>query len=284
MANDPKNINLGPCRVRWGGVDLGLTKGGVEVEGMTETKEVTVDQFGNTPVNEYITGRKLTVKCPFAETDVDTLHALMRNSGAVLVDDGVKATGTIVFSGQPANNDTLVVNGTTYTFKTAATLLRDIKIGATQADSVINLLIVLQASTDANTAKANYELTNATTITVTFGVTGVAGNAFTLVRTGTAMTVPATLTSGAASTRKRVEVSTGTGISLQASSKELWLRPIAAADNDFSQDFVIPLAGTGGNITFAYKNDEERVFNLSFTGYPNASTRLLFIYGDKRST
>jgi len=286
MANDPKNIQLGPCRVRWGGIDLGLTKGGVEVEVTTDTKEVMVDQFGNTPVNEYITGRKLSVKCPFAETDIDTLHTLMRNSGATLVDDGAKATGTIVFSGQPANNDTVVVNGTTFTYKTAgsAAAIRDVNIGATQTISIANLLVVLQACTVATVAIATFAITTAaTTITASYTTTGVAGNAFTLSRTGSAMTVPATLTGGTASTRRRVEVQNGVGISVRNLAQELWLRPISSADNDFTQDFVIPLAGTGGQLSFAYQNDEERVFNLSFSGYPDTGTRLLFIYGDKRS-
>jgi hypothetical protein len=286
MANDPKNIQLGPCRVRWGGIDLGLTKGGVEVEVTTDTKEVMVDQFGNTPVNEYITGRKLTVKCPFAETDLDTLHTLMRNSGATLVDDGVRASGTIVLGSQPPANDTVTVNGTVFTFKTAATAtgLRDVAIGATQAATLQNLVTVLQSSTDAKVAEASYAITTAgTTITVTYGKTGTAGNAFTLARTGTAVTVPATLTGGVVSTRRRVEVANGVGISIQANAQELWLRPISADDNDFSQDFVVPLAGTGGGLTFAYQNDEERVFNLTFAGYPNTATRVLFVYGDKRS-
>jgi hypothetical protein len=287
MANDPKNIQLGPCRVRWGGLDLGLTKGGVEVEVTTDTKEVMVDQFGNTPVNEYITGRKLMVKCPFAETDLDTLHALMKDVGATLVDDGAKATGSITVTTNPAANDTLVVNGTTFTFKaSAATGVRDVLIGTSQAATAANLLAVLQSSTDAKVTQAAYTMDAATptVIAVTFLKTGTAGNSFTLVRTGTGITLSgATLTGGTASTRRRVDVATGIGVSIQQNSKELWLRPVSAADNDFSQDFVIPLAGTGGALTFAYKNDEERVFNLSFTGYPDAATGLLFRYGDKRS-
>ena len=45
----------------FGGVDLGFTKGGVEVTVETETHEVTVDQMGETPINEYITSRTCTV-------------------------------------------------------------------------------------------------------------------------------------------------------------------------------------------------------------------------------
>lgn len=44
MANTHvKNIKLGSCRVLFDGVDLGYTKGGVQVEVATETLKVTVD-------------------------------------------------------------------------------------------------------------------------------------------------------------------------------------------------------------------------------------------------
>lgn len=38
-----KNIKLGACKVSFGGVDLGYTKGGVQVEIATETLKVTVN-------------------------------------------------------------------------------------------------------------------------------------------------------------------------------------------------------------------------------------------------
>lgn len=285
-ANDPNNIRLGPCRILWGGVDLGLTKGGVEVEVTTSSKEVVIDQFGETPINEYITGRKLMVKCPFAETDIDSLHRLMRQTGSALVTDGARATGTIAIATQPTANDTIVVNGTTFTFKAAATAVRDVVIGTNAAATVANLLSALQFSTDVNVAKATYSLNtaSATTIDVVFTSEGTAGNAFTLAKTGSAVTVPATLTGGTNATRKRVEVSSGIGISIQQTAKELVLRPVEKADNDFTEDFVIPLAGTSGALSFAYKTNDERLFNLSFTGFINPATKVLFIYGDKRSS
>lgn len=285
-ANDPKNIRLGPCRILWGGVDLGLTKGGVEVEVTTSTKEVVIDQFGETPINEYVTGRKLMVKCPFAETDIDSLHRLMRNTGANLVTNGAAATGTIALGSQPTANDTITVNGAAFTFKAAGSVtdVRDVPIGATVGATTANLLAVLQLSTDPRVTAATYTLSaTANTITVTYGSEGTAGNAFTLAKTGTAVTVPATLTGGTAATRRRIEVQSGIGISLQATAKELVLRPVEKADNDFSEDFVVPLAGTSGQLSFAYKTNDERLFNLSFTGYIDPVTKVLFIYGDKRS-
>lgn len=86
-VNDAKNVKLGVCTVTFDGKDLGFTKGGVEVTVETETHEVTVDQLGNTPINEYIMGRTCTVSVPLAETTLENLVAVM--PGATLVTDSV---------------------------------------------------------------------------------------------------------------------------------------------------------------------------------------------------
>jgi hypothetical protein len=90
MASDTKNVKLGVCSVFFGGVDLGYTKGGVEVEVQTETHEVEVDQFGKSPIDEVIMGRTVTAKVPLAETTLENLVAIM--PGAKLVDNSGKKT------------------------------------------------------------------------------------------------------------------------------------------------------------------------------------------------
>lgn len=84
-TSNTKNVKLGVCRVSFGGTDLGFTKGGVEVSVETETHEVTVDQMGETPINEYITSRTCTVTVPMAETTLENLVKIM--PGATLVTD-----------------------------------------------------------------------------------------------------------------------------------------------------------------------------------------------------
>lgn len=84
-----------------------------------------------------------------------------------------------------------------------------------------------------------------------------------------------------AAPKKKVVVKSGTGMSLLDLAQELTLHPIAKADNDKSEDLVIPLAATAGAMNFAYKYDAERVFNCEFKGYPDSTTGILFIYGDK---
>lgn len=94
MASDIKNVKLGVCKVTYDSVDLGYTKGGVEVSVKTETHKVMVDQFGKTPINEYIMGREVTVKCPLAETTLENLIKIM--PGATLTTDAVDTTKKVV--------------------------------------------------------------------------------------------------------------------------------------------------------------------------------------------
>ncbi|WP_323016478.1 hypothetical protein [Castellaniella sp.] len=159
MAVNAKNVRLGVCAISFGGTDLGATKGGVELTVETSTHEVLVDQTGETPINEYIMGRKVNVKVPLAETTLENLVKIM--PGATLVG------------------------------------------GALPTDP------------------------------------------------------------------KRVDVATGVGISLLDGAQELILHPIGLPVTDKSQDIVLHKAATPGQINFAYKVDEERIFNVEFKAYPD---------------
>ena len=280
MANNPNSIRLGACRVRWGGRDLGMTKGGVDVTIKAQNKPIEVDQFGKTIVQEYVMGRSIMVKVPFAETDLDSLYSLLKTSGGTLTDNGVRASGTLTFSANPAAADTIVVAGHTFTFVTAVTGADQILIGATPAATIVNAVRVLNASSDSNVTQLQFT-GSATTITISPYKSGVAGNNFVISRTGTAVTTSgATLTGGVDATSRLAVVQSGAGIGLYGTALPLVLHPIDRADNDFTEDFVVPLANNGGSLTFAYKVDVERIFVLEFTGYVNVSNKTLFTYGD----
>lgn len=169
-----ENVKLGVCNITFNAVDLGLTKGGVEVEVTTETHKVIVDQFGNVPVNEYIIAREVKVRVPLAETTLENLVRIM--PGATLVTDSVTPT------------------------------------------------------------------------------------------------------------KKKVEVKHATGVNLLDLAEELILHPAALPSIDKSQDFNVPLAMTAGAINYSYKLDEERIFNVEFMAYPNSTTGVMFIVGDKTAT
>jgi hypothetical protein len=288
MASNTKNVKLGVCKILYGGNDLGFTKGGVDVSVETEKYEVNIDQFGVTAINELIQGRDVMVTVPLAETTLENLVAVM--PGAVMVQSGgTVASGTITITTNPVAAETILVNGTTVTFRAALTGVGvECLIGGSAAVTGANLAAALNASSDAAISAASYTAVGAV-VTVKYGnaliygLTGsqtVDGNAFTIA-TGTAaakVTVSgATLTGGANATSQRVEVSTGTSIDLLEKARELRLHPISKLDADKSEDFVIPLAGTGGGLSFAYKYDEERIFNVEFKGYPDANGKLFYV-------
>lgn len=167
MPSDFSNLEMGPCNVSFKTTDLGLTKGGVEVEFSTEVANVTADQFGDSVIDQYIKGRAVKVKVPMAERDLTKFAA--------------------VFPGS-----TLVTNG------------------------------------------AN----------------------------------------------KKLVVKSSVGTSLRALAGPLVLHPAAIPANDKSKDIVIPLAMSKGDISFAYKHDDQRVYMLEFEGFTDLDTGELFTFGD----
>jgi hypothetical protein len=81
----------------------------------------------------------------------------------------------------------------------------------------------------------------------------------------------------------RTDVGAGVGADLLASSKLLTLHPIKTTDTldtDYSDDFTILYANTPGALTYAYKLDEERIFNAEFTGFADPQNGKLFSAGD----
>ncbi|GIQ63716.1 hypothetical protein PACILC2_22840 [Paenibacillus cisolokensis] len=95
MASDLTKVKLGPCKVIFdaGGTDevtIETTQGGVVLTYETTSREVTVDQFGSTPIREIITGRTATVEAPFAEYDIVKLAKFI--PGSKLVTDALDPT------------------------------------------------------------------------------------------------------------------------------------------------------------------------------------------------
>lgn len=76
MANS-ENVKLGVCSVSFNGVDLGHTKGGVELTYEPVFKDIAVDKYGETPTEKVLIGEKLTVKVPLAEYTLANLKVAM---------------------------------------------------------------------------------------------------------------------------------------------------------------------------------------------------------------
>lgn len=78
----------------------------------------------------------------------------------------------------------------------------------------------------------------------------------------------------------RVDVRTGVGTNLLDQSHMLILRPNYMGDES-TEDFVVWRAATAGGLEFAYSLDGERIFNVTFKGYPDMErNEILFSYGD----
>lgn len=71
---DIANVQVGVCSVTFNGLDLGHTKGGVEVSYEPEHHDVMVDKYGNTIVQKYLIGEKLTAKLALAEFTIANLR------------------------------------------------------------------------------------------------------------------------------------------------------------------------------------------------------------------
>jgi hypothetical protein len=271
MASSTENVKLGVCNVLFDGVDLGFTKGGVEVEVATSTKEITVDQMGETPIGEIIMGRTVQATVPLAETTLDNLVAIM--PGSELVSDGSKASGTVTFStAAPVDGDKITLAGVDFTYKTSPINLNDMAIPATIAAAAAALAAKINANAIDYVAKAVGPV-----VTVSAKNRGTAGNV-SLGKTfaTTANVAVVSLTGGVDATKAQVKVSTGVNINLLRLAKTLVLRPKGTSGED---DFTIYRAMCPGALNFAYQFDNERIFSAVFKGYAGSDASL-FAVGD----
>lgn len=272
MTSSTKNVKLGTCNVFFDGKDLGLTKGGVEVEVSTSTHEVTVDQHGNTPIGELINGRAVSAKVPLAETTLDNLVSIM--PGSTLVTDGAFATGTVTFvTAGPVNGDKITIAGQVFNFKTNPNGAFDIKVPAT-----INAAAEALADAINGSVLPVYAASAGAVVTITAETRGVADNKAIVANFATPANVTVVgMAGGADVTSARVRVSTGVGLNLLSIAKELVLRPIGTKGED---DFTIHKAACPGALNFTYNVDQERIYQADFKGYVD-DDGWLFSVGDK---
>jgi hypothetical protein len=275
MTSTTDNVKLGVCSVLFDGVNLGFTKGGVEVEVATMTHEVKVDQLGETPIGELITGRTVTATVPLAETTLENMARIM--PGSEFTTDGVKATGTVTLvTAAPVNGDRIIIAGETFTFRTNPTLDGDVKIGAGAGAAALNASAANLAEA-INTSNIGYiaTVTNAV-VTLTSKATGASWNKpVTASFTTPANATVTAISGGVNATFARVMVSTGININLASIAKQLVLRPRGTFGED---DFIITRAATAGALSFSYVVDNERVYQAVFKGYA-ASNGGLFQVG-----
>lgn len=126
---------------------------------------------------------------------------------------GAQAAGSMSFSGQPTAGDSFTVDGTAISFVASSPIGNQVVIGATVADTFNNFLTFLQQSLITNVALANYAAdgTIANKVDVTYKVAGTAGNAFTLVKSGSNLAVSAATLSGGTQPSSVGYATAGTG-------------------------------------------------------------------------
>lgn len=90
---DVTNVKIGACQVTFGTTDLGHTKGGVTVSYSPEYADITVDQYGSTPVDKSLIGEMLTVKVPLAESQVANIAKAIPLSTLAGAGDGRATVG-----------------------------------------------------------------------------------------------------------------------------------------------------------------------------------------------
>tara|TARA_R110000868_G_scaffold189130_2_gene432002 strand:+ start:108 stop:728 length:621 start_codon:yes stop_codon:yes gene_type:complete len=96
-----------------------------------------------------------------------------------LVSEVTYATGTITIATNLANNETVVVNGVTFTAKSASPTGAQFLIGADAAETAENFALVLNASANGSINVASYSVSD-DVITITYDTAGDGGNAYTL--------------------------------------------------------------------------------------------------------
>ena len=132
----------------------------------------------------------------------DTIVAALNNNAGTVTDvsfvQGVKASGTLTFA-SAVNTDTFVVNGVTFTIKTApvAGVYTDVAVGATNALMATLAAAAINAFFGATDASVTATAA-AAVVTVTAAVSGTAPNSYTLVGGARITASAATLASGTA--------------------------------------------------------------------------------------
>jgi hypothetical protein len=210
-------VTTGPYPLRLSGVDDHILLR-LNVEGLREITTVVCEA----DVNGSVNGKYFEIR-EYGDTKV-----------WVWYDAGINASGTITY-GSPSNGDTVVVNGTTFTKAAAGS--------PTEFSTIGELEALIEALTGINASE------NGTVITVTAAAPGTAGNAITLTKTGSALTLSgAILTGGAATGATAPTVTTerliGVTIAANATATTIATATATALDADSAFSCPAPAAAT----------------------------------------
>ena len=109
---------------------------------------------------------------------------------------GAFAVGAYTFTGNPAANDTITLQGTAITFVASSPVGNQVIIGASAAATFANLLTFVQQSTNSNIDQATYAQGTGLVLNITDKVAGTAGNSFTTTKSSSVISVTGATLSG----------------------------------------------------------------------------------------
>lgn len=146
--------------------------------------------------------RGMTDNAGSPNAEIDTVKVEHYGDGTIRYTvEAVAALGFVTMSRQPVADETIIVNGVTFTFKDSGAVGAQSNIGADLGATLDNLVTVLNASADVDVDDATYTQTGDTRLFVTHDTPGAAGNTFALAAGTSGGTVSAaTLTGGSAGT------------------------------------------------------------------------------------
>lgn len=232
------------------GVTKTLT--GLDFSGVTNLNGVA------TVINSSLTGGSVEWTGSNFVVSSDTTGAGARATGTITLDTnpsyGARASATIELTGNPANGNTIVIQGTTVTFVSGTPSGNQVQIAGSAALTAAALQTFLQASADANLALMTYNTIGAIT-TATARAYGVAGNSYTLTKVGANITVSgATFSGGVAQDTLTVNGTAITFVAVTPSGNQVLVGPTVAATAANLQQFLA--ASTNVNIDDAtYETD-----------------------------
>ncbi len=170
-------------------------------------------------------------------------------SGTVTLDTnpspGVRASGTITLDTNPAPADTVTINSTVVTFVSGSPTGNQVLIGVDVATTSANLQTFLEASANAGLAACVYNTLSLVT-TVTARAYGTAGNAYTLAKSSTHITVSGagTLASGVAADTLTVNGTAITFVAISPTGNQVLVASTAAGTAANLQAFLAASANS----------------------------------------
>lgn len=124
----------------------------------------------------------------FNYSDTNGTIVYKSDAGAWTPFYGWKPTGVATFSGNPGNGDTITFNGVAVTFVTSGATGNQVNLEVALADTITALATLLNGSVNPSLSVATYT-PGATTLTIEYDTAGSAGNAYTLTKSSSAVTL-----------------------------------------------------------------------------------------------